>query len=140
MTSKYYPDYGYTATLLMDGRVLFIGSNDIPFGADVELYDPTAGTFASIASIVSQELAPAVRLADGTVLVTGGQVPGGNGSTTAELYLPSSNAFQLTSPMTVARHEHEATLLPDGTVLITGGFSVWPAPTNTAEIYTPASP
>jgi hypothetical protein len=135
MMSKYYPDYGYSATLLMDGRVLFIGSDD--YSADAELYDPTAGTFASIASGVTQELAPAVRLADGTVLVTGGQVPGGDGSTIAELYLPASGTVQVAGQMIVARHSHAATLLPDGTVLITGGFNGWPVPTDTAEIYRP---
>jgi hypothetical protein len=140
MMSKYFPDYGYTATSLIDGRVLFIGSNDWPDPADAELYNPTAGTFASIAGGVSQELAPAVRLDDGTVLVTGGQVPGGNASTSAELYLPASGTFQVAGQMVVARHSHAATLLSDGTVLITGGFNLWPVPTDTAEIYRPASP
>ncbi len=35
MMAKYFPDYGYTATLLTDGRVLFLGSNDWPEPADV---------------------------------------------------------------------------------------------------------
>lgn len=140
MRANYYPDYGYTATLLTDGRVLFIGSNDWPDLADAELYDTTAGTFSSIASGVSQELAPAVRLADGTVLITGGQVPGGDGSNSADLYLPASGTFQVAGPMIEGRHSHAATLLSDGTVLITGGFNIWPVPTDSAEIYRPASP
>ena len=137
MTAKYFPDYGYTATLLTDGRVLFLGSNDIPYVADAEIYDPAAGTFASAGSAVSQELAPASRLTDGTVLVAGGQVPGGNGSTYAELYVPASGTFGRVGDMITGRHEHTATPLPDDTVLITGGYSVWPNPTSSAEVYEP---
>jgi len=134
MMDKYYPDYGYTATLLTDGRVLFLGSDD--FSADAEVYD-LAGTFASIASGVSQELAPASRFTDGTVLVAGGQLPGGNGSTYAQLYVPASGTFERVGDMIVGRHSHTATPLPDDTVLITGGFSVWPGPTSGAEVYKP---
>ena len=56
MMVKYFPDYGYTATVLTDGRVLFLGSNDWPEPADAEVYNPAAGTFASIAGPVSQNL------------------------------------------------------------------------------------
>jgi hypothetical protein len=135
MMAKYYPDYGYTAALLTDGRVLFLGSDD--FAADAEVYDPAAGTFASTGSTVSQELAPASRLTDGTVLVAGGQVPGGNGSTYAVLYVPASGTFEHVGEMTAGRHSHTATSLPNDTVLITGGFSGWPDPTSSAEVYKP---
>jgi len=135
ITAKYYPDYGYTATLLMDGRVLFLGSNDWPDPADAEVYDPAAGTFASIAGPVSQEVAPASRLTDGTVLIAGGQIPGGNASTGAELYVPASGTFEHVGEMVTGRHSHAATPLPDDTVLITGGYSVWPTPTSSAEIF-----
>jgi Galactose oxidase, central domain len=133
MMAKYYPDYGYTAALLTDGRVLFLGSDD--FTGDAEVYDPAAATFASLGIAVSQELAPASRLTDGTVLVAGGQVPGGNGSTYSVLYVPTSGTFEHVGEMTVGRHSHAATSLPDDTVLITGGFSGWPTPTSSAEIY-----
>jgi hypothetical protein len=133
---KYFPDYGYTATLLTDGRVFFLGSDDFGF-ADAEVYDPAAGTFASIGGAVSQEIAPASRLTDGTVLIAGGQVPGGNGSAYAELYVPASGKFEHAGEMTANRHSHTATPLPDDTVLITGGFSVWPDPTSSAEVYKP---
>jgi len=135
MMAKYYPDYGYTATLLTDGRVFFLGSDD--FSADAEVYDPAAGTFASIGSGVSQELSPASRLTDGTVLVAGGQLPGGNGSTYAELYVPANGTFGRVGDMITGRDSHTATPLPDDTVLITGGFSVWPDPTSSAEVYKP---
>jgi large repetitive protein len=135
MTDKYYPDYGYTSALLTDGRVLFLGSDD--YSADDELYDPAAGTFASIAGGFTQELAPAARLTDGTVLVAGGQLPGGDGSTYAVLYTPATGTFGVVDQMTAARHSHAATALPDNTVLLTGGFSGWPAATASAEVYKP---
>ena len=134
---KYYPDYGYTATLLTDGRVLFLGSGDFDF-ADAEVYDPAAGTFAFTGSAIeSHEIAPASLLIDGTVLIAGGQVTGGDGSGFAELYVPASGTFEAAGGMTAGRHSHTATPLPDDTVLITGGFSGWPHPTSSAEVYKP---
>lgn len=128
-----------TATSLMDGRILFVSSDDSADIANAEVYDPAAGSFASIGyANYPHEFSPAARLADGTVLITGGQLPGGDGSTCAELFFPASGTFQLASPMAVGRHAHGATLLPDGAVLITGGFSGWPDPTSSAEIYTSA--
>ncbi|HEY5055180.1 MAG TPA: kelch repeat-containing protein [Acidobacteriaceae bacterium] len=142
MTLGYAPSYGYTASLLADGRVFFLGSDDFP-PADVEVYDPTTGKFTSVANTGAgyHELAPSSRLADGTVLIAGGQVAGGSGSTGAVLFEPASGTFEVPGPMTVARHSHKSTALPDGTVLITGGWSFWnwpnQQPTSTAEIYTP---
>jgi len=137
MMVKYYPDYGYTATLLTDGRVLFLGSGDFDF-ADAEVYDPAAGTFAFTGSAIeSHEIAPASLLIDGTVLIAGGQVTGGDGSGFAELYVPASGTFEAAGGMTAGRHSHTATPLPDDTVLITGGFSGWPNPTSSAEVYKP---
>ncbi len=132
MLVNYVPDYGYTATLLTDGRVLLLGSNDRYFPTDAEVYDPAAGTFASIAGWVSQAFAPASRLTDGTVLIAGG-----DGSAGAELYVPATGTFEFAGEMTAGRESHTATPLPDDTVLITGGFSGWPTPTSSAEVYKP---
>jgi hypothetical protein len=129
-----------TATLLMNGRVLLVGNveND-GSPADAEVYDPAAGTFVFIGNTIApHEFAAAVRLVDGSVLITGGQLPGGNGSAGSDLYLPASGTFAFAGNMTAARHEQTATLLDDGTVLIVGGYSVWPTPTASAEIYKPA--
>lgn len=130
-----------TATLLTDGRVLFVGNNENDgSSADAEVYDPAAGTFTSIGKArAPHEFAAAVRLADGTVLITGGQLPGGNGSAGSDLYSPATGTFTSAADnMTTARHSHTATLLSDGTVLIVGGYSGWPTPTATAEIYDPS--
>ena len=128
-----------TATLLADGRVLFVGNaeNDGSPG-EAEVYDPVPGTFTFIGNTnAPHEFSAAVRLLDGTVLITGGQLPGGSGSAGADLYIPATGTFISAGDMTVGRHEHTATLLRDGSVLIAGGFSTWPIPTSSAEIYRP---
>lgn len=128
-----------TSTLLTDGRVLIVGSveND-GYPSDAEVYDPATGTFTSIGKTIAEhEYAAAVRLADGRVLITGGQMPGGDGSAGSDHYLPASGTFASAGNMTTGRHEHTATLLNDGTVLIVGGYSSWPSPTASAEIYKP---
>ena len=129
-----------TATLLMDGTVLFVGNSENDgFAADAEVYRPATGGFTFIGlTIAPHEFSAAVRLSDGTVLITGGQLPGGNGSAGSDLYLPATGTFLFAGNMVTGRHEHTATLLPDGTVLIAGGFSIWPAPTSTAEIFSPS--
>jgi hypothetical protein len=128
-----------TATLLMDGRVLFVGNADNDGSpGEAEVYDPAAGTFTFIGNTIApHEFAAAVRLTDGTVLITGGQLPGGSGNDGCDLYLPASGTFVFAGGMTAGRHSHTATLLPDGTVLIVGGYSGWPTPTASAEIYKP---
>ena len=142
MTYKFFPDYGYSATLLVDGRVFFVGTDEFA-GANAEIYDPASGTFASGGSdLWAQDLYPAVaRLTDGRVLIAGGGLFGGNGSTNARLYVPASGAFQFAGFLTTGRNSHTATALPDNTVLLTGGYSVWtwpnPQPTPTAEVYKP---
>lgn len=126
-----------TATLLLDGKVLFVGNeeNDGSPG-EAEVYDPRSGSFKFIGNTTApHEFAAALRLLDGTVLITGGQLPGGSGSSGTDLYLPATENFVSAGNMTVGRHEHTATLLPDGTVLIASGFSIWPTPTASAEIY-----
>jgi len=129
-----------TATLLVDGIVLFVGNaeNDGSPG-EAEVYDPVSGTFAFSGNThAPHEFSAAVRLLDGTVLIAGGQLPGGSGSTGADLYLPATGTFVSAGDMILGLHEHTATLLQDGTVLIAGGFSTWPIPTSSAEIYRPS--
>lgn len=142
MIQKYAPDYGYTAAPLLDGRVLLFGTDDFSTW-DVEVYDAATGTFSPISTTNSgfHQIAPSSRLADGKILIAGGQVAGGSGSTGATLFVPASATFETTGSLTVPRHSHSSTTLLDGTVLITGGYSVWswpnPQPTQTAEFYTP---
>jgi len=127
-----------TATLLLNGKVLFVGSDEYPDPADASLFDPVTGTFANVGpAIASREFAAATLIPDGTVLLTGGQMPGGNGQAVSELYTPASGAFSSAGNMVAGRHFHTSTLLGDGTALIAGGFNIWPSPTSSAEIYRP---
>lgn len=121
--------------LLEDGTVMIVQWY-FDIGSDnVELYDPATETFNTVGCIYDDhEYSAAVRLRDGRILITGGQLPGGNGSTDVLLYVPSTHNFVYGTPMNIGRHSHSATLLLDGTVLVAGGYSVWPNPTRTAEI------
>ncbi len=94
--------------------------------------------------VVPRTLHTATRLLDGTVLVCGGETNwiGIAFTASAELYLPASNAWALTSTMTRSRSDHTATLLFDGGVLVCGGTGDVPdtEPTSllaSAEIYHP---
>jgi hypothetical protein len=84
----------------------------------------------------------ATLLADGRVLITGGQGYQGSGNwtdlDTAELYDPKTGTFSETGRMTQRRLAHTATLLPTGEVLIAGGWN-YHAYLATAEIYDPAT-
>jgi hypothetical protein len=123
------PRFFDTATLLqgtgtaLDGDVLVAGGDFSDAGGTAELYNPTAKTFTlttgNMTMLRSQHTA--TLLTNGKVLIAGGIDSSNAVTATAELYVPSSNAFSATGPMANARFGHTATLLPDGKVLITGG-------------------
>lgn len=75
--------------------------------------------------------ATATLLADGKVLITGGNQPA---VASAELYDPATGTFSATGDMHVARAFHTATLLANGKVLIAGGSS-----DRSAELYDAAT-
>jgi hypothetical protein len=125
-----YSWYLYTSALLPDGKVLFVGSGeDVP--DDIALYDPAAGTFASLGTTDLNYYSASTPMPDGTVLITGGDG--------TELYMPAIRTFTPVGGMTERRNEHTSTLLPDGTVLLTGGWTGW-AVIASAEIYRPGVP
>ncbi len=141
-------DNVYTeATLLVNGKVLFVGNIESNYFPAAEMYDPANGTFTQLAGAPVAASSPATLLSDGTVLITGGVFIGGGGSAAAWLYDPATGKFASAGRMTIGRDGHSATLLPDGTILIAGGFGPRPPsvglPTTevpllaTAEIYTP---
>jgi hypothetical protein len=139
-----------TATLLPDGRVLFLGSGP-------SLYDPTTGSWSNTLGCclggdpdTYSGSGTATLLSDGHVLRAGGRgrVPSAEpGFTsrsialaTAALYDPVGGGWRATGSMHVGRADAAAALLADGRVLVIGGdkdgFRRAIAP---AELYDPAS-
>lgn len=127
----------HTATLLPDGMVLVAGgyrdtSHTSPL-RDAELYDPSTETFTGTGVMFAgpsyNGQRPAVLLANGKVLITGGP--------NAELYDPATGAFVMTGPYAGTSRERvdTATMLPDGRVLIAG----WAAFCEDPQVYDPVT-
>lgn len=134
-----------TAALLLNGKVLFAGGEDLGRSSSAELYDPVRGTFTSTGNMARLRVWHTLNLLpNGMVLTTGGETDSGGsiaGSDSAELYDPSAGIFLATGKMAAARESHTATLLNDGRVLIAGGVSwrigIFPGALLSAELYTP---
>jgi hypothetical protein len=101
---------------------------------------PGAGTWAGPVTTARQNHT-ATLLADGTLLVAGGQDATGTPLASVQLYNPATRAWTSGGRLASARCNHTATLLGDGTVLVAGGqggTAGSPVTLQTAELYTPA--
>jgi hypothetical protein len=143
---------GHTATLLSDGTVRIVGGHTYiprsilgPFGIiapqsldTTEPFDPSTGIFTTTANMItSRGDHSATLLADGKVLIAGGNDSHGGAIASAEIYDPSTLVFRATGSMSIPRAGHTATLLNSGKVLIAGGYAS--SPLASAEIYDPAT-
>ncbi len=134
--------YGYSATLLTNGKVLIAGGqagaplNNI---ASAELYDPVTGLFGATGSLsMAREGHSAIALPDGKVLIIGG-ARDGEYLDLAELYDPAAGTFSPAGTMNVARMGAAVALLPDGTVLVAGGRTHGNVEISSSELYDPVT-
>ncbi len=109
------------------------------------------GTFQEVGPLAEgRSWHAATLLADGRVLITGGEsgVDPENAQAAsvavgvAEVFDPATGAFTPTGALLAARFDHTATLLPDGRVLVAGGRSFRSADDEglaSSELYDPAS-
>jgi hypothetical protein len=136
----------HTATLLTSGldagKVLIAGGNLSGVSlTSAELYDPTAGTFASTGDMnLARAYHTASLLSDGTVLIVGG---GDDSSSldSAEIYDPNAETFTLVpgTALSSPRRGHTATVLGNGQVLIAGGLADATISLSSADLYDPVA-
>lgn len=127
---------GGSALLLNDGRVMIVGGGSTL----VEFYNPTTGAITSLTNpyaVNYGDIAGAVRLNNGKVLIVGGYV---QDTTSAVLFNPASNTFAPTGSLGISRSRSALSLLPNGNVLVAGGFTTDPVTFEihdlaTAEVY-----
>jgi len=138
--------YAACEALLGNGKVLIVGGYNGPALDSGVLYDPTSGTFSSVANTLSvaRGHSTCTVLANGKVLIAGGSTAdlfdGSNASAAADLYDPATNMFSATGSLKAARTGIVAALLGNGKVLIPGGIgSAPPARLASAELYDPAA-
>jgi hypothetical protein len=136
----------HTATRLNDGRVLIVGGYRSTRTREVsptaELFDPATRSFITVGQMSAARAAHrATLLADGRVLITGGQDATLLHTAGAEIYDPATRRFTPAGSLLTPRSDHTATLLKDGRVLIAGGATNGPPDSQTvaaAELYDPA--
>lgn len=115
------------AILLGNGNVFFEGDNgrDDGYPAGAQLFDPATDAFSSAGTMrVERQFSTSSLLADGTVLILGGEVTENslrNSTNQAETYDPVTSTFASAGQMLGPRSRHGAAVLRDGTVLIVGG-------------------
>jgi Galactose oxidase, central domain len=133
------PRNNHSATALPDGSVLVADGTDGQLLSSIETYDPASGVFTSPGVFMKATRMGhgTTQLADGRMLLTGGQDASFNVNSSAEIFDPAAGIFSLTGSLNQGRYGHTATLLNNGNVLVVGGYSD-PGGTNLvplAELY-----
>src|SRR5262245_21411696 len=128
---------GFTMTKLLDGRVLITGSYGA--SATAEVYDPSSKGFVLVAPMgTARQYHAATLLADGRVIVTGGEDATFTPMASCEIYDPVGNSWTPAASMANVRSRHVAERLGSGSVVVAGNAAVGP-PSLTSEVYVPGT-
>lgn len=116
--------YAPSATLLLDGRVLFAGGyspTNVPMQT-AEIFDPATGVFRPVGSMARCRIFHAAILtASGLVVVAGGENPASGLQSLAEVFDPVAERFVPFAALVGHRWGLAGVLLLDGRILLTGG-------------------
>lgn len=127
---------GHSQTLLEDGRVLVSGGhgNALVIGEDLTCFSSSSAEIRNLDGSWLTVKKPneckyfhaATRLADGTVLISGGESPHPSlirteYHGTSEIFDPACDCFQAGADIPASRSRHTATLLASGHVILVGG-------------------
>lgn len=137
----------FGAAMLSTGKILVAGgctsfnaNGCAAVTAKAEIYDPSTGKFSATGSLaVARASFGIAALANGKVLIAGGETAAADGLSSSEIYDPSTGKFTLTGKLNVARGEHKAILLSTGNVLVVGGVDSTGASTLKTETYNPST-
>jgi serine protease inhibitor len=131
--------YEPAGALLRDGTVLVAGGTYIDTSTDsrlasAEIYDPESGEWSRTGNLEAARTgARAVTLADGRVLVVGGNgdIEGSWPFAGAEIYDPAAGTWASTGSMKLPREAFSLVALPDGGALVVGGLAGADSPDGT---------
>ena len=139
----------FTATLLVDGRVLVAGGYDYPsptrsvpqYKKQAWLYQPDTNSFVPAGEMkLARARHTASLLPDGRVLIAGGE-DDSNTHASTELFDPKqpvASAWSAGPDLPGSRAGHVAVALSDGQILLAGGKS-WPDILGSFVIYKPST-
>ena len=118
--------------LLTIGMVIGAGDSALAQGS---------GTWTTTGTLnVARAAHTATLLANGLVLVAGGEAANSTILSSAELYDPATGTWSNTGSMSTPRYNHTATALADGQVLVVGGLkSIGGSYLGSAELYNPST-
>jgi N-acetylneuraminic acid mutarotase len=132
----------HKAILMPDGKVLITGgagtsASSPSYLSSVEVYDPVANTWTSKTSFTTARYRHvSILMADGKVLLAGGQTGSGTYTNSAYVYDPVTDTWSTVGNLTVARGYSSASLLPTtGRILVVGGWGGSSLYYGTTELY-----
>jgi len=131
------------AFLLQNGQVIVPGGGDATGNNPspiVEIYDLNQNVWTQVAplSLSNWWYFQGCVMADGRVLICGGQVNGGT-TNAAQIYDPVTNTWSVTGAMNQARQGHMVVLLPNNQVLATSGAGPGGDSQLSSEVFTPST-